>query len=440
MAYIILPGKWNSTPAFPVDINLAHPLVANRNLRFFIVFINGIAYDLVNHLVGTSNGSASVLPRPGTAQSRGFMAKLASSTSDFFSFNDCSGHNITAELTLAWRGIIATGGAFRHFAGKHASNGATDNPFDFRTTNDASPYPVLGRAGSGALANALYTANSNISPSSTTVRTIEVAHNGTSTSNPTFWIDSTSVTSINSANTPSSFVGNTTGLRVGRRTDGAVQQDGHTEYVAGWAANLTSAELALFRKEPYALLRPVKTRLYYDVPSAGVSVNLTGNSATASRGTLGVTHTNPLTGIGNTFSSGTLGVTHTNPLTGISNTFNRGTLSPSLAKTLTGQSSTFSGGLFTVTHTNPLTGRSATFNGGTLTPTIAGTVGLTGISATFSRGTLSVTHTNPLTGQGATFSGGLFSLGTTPVTARLVLTQREAGMIFKKRKTRMVLG
>lgn len=184
----------------------------------------------------------------------------------------------------------------------------------------------------------------------------------------------------------------------------------------------TTKEMAELTKNPWQVYNYPKSRAFYSLYTAttDVSVSLTGNSATVSRGTLSVVHENALTGISNTFS--------------------RGSLTPALAKTLTGQSSTFSGGLFTTTHTNPLTGNSATFNGGTITPFISGGVTLSGLSSMFSRGTLGLTHSNPLTGQGATFSGGLFSFGTAPITARLVLTQREAGMVFKKRKTRMVLG
>lgn len=61
--------------------------------------------------------------------------------------------------------------------------------------------------------------------------------------------------------------------------------------------------------------------------SSAVSVALSGRSFTASRGTLGLTHTNALTGNASTFSRGSLGITHTNQLTGRSATFGQGTLS-----------------------------------------------------------------------------------------------------------------
>jgi len=226
-------------------------------------------------------------------------------------------------------------------------------------------------------------------------------------------LESSTANSITLANRTDNII-------IGNSATGSYQFSGNIELVLLHNRALTEAEVVQLHNKPYSLFLAPEKAIYFAEIGGAVNVNLIGNSSTVNRGTLGITHQNALTGISNTFS--------------------RGSLTPSLTKTLTGQSSIFSGGLFTTTHTNPLTGRSATFNGGTITPFISSGITLSGLSSTFSRGTLGLTHTNPLTGQGATFSGGLFSFGTAPITARLVLTQREAGVVFKKRKTRMVLG
>ena len=398
MAAIILPSRWQTQPRGRVEIDWSHPLA--KNLRFFIANLNGLGVpiDLVSYQVGTVSGSArtegSFIP-----QGSGIVSKLTSASSDYYSWSNIDAHNILTEITLAWRGMLSTVGGYRHFAGKHASNGGTNNPFDFRTNNTAgSTAVVLVRA--ETFASASFTSSATIS-AGTSAQTVEMTHTGPLNVNATAYINGVSGSTSGATGSGATPTTNTTGLRVGRRSDGVVQMDGYTEYVLGWARVLTEAELRLFRNAPYALLKKTPSKSYFfSTPGSDVFVNVSG----------------------------------------LESTFSRGTLTPTSAVTLTGQSSTFSKGLFTTTHTNPLTGNSATFNGGTITPFISGGVTLSGLSSTFSRGTLGLTHTNPLTGQGATFSGGLFSFGTAPVTARLVLTQREAGMVFKKRKTRMVLG
>ena len=82
---------------------------------------------------------------------------------------------------------------------------------------------------------------------------------------------------------------------------------------------------------------------------------------------------------------------------------------------LTGQSMTSSRGSLAVDHTNALTGQAVTSARGTLTPDNSVLVALTGLGMTSARGSLAVDHANVLTGHSLTVSEGTL----TPVIGRL---------------------
>lgn len=147
MSVFVSRERWRRQPTRPVPIDRSHPLASS--LRFFIVFIDGVAIDLQSWAIGTRNGSpvvqASRIPA-GT----GTVAKLTAGSSDYYEFAHRPEWEITGAISLAWRGIVSTGSAFRHFGGKHSSGGGSNNPFDFRTTNNAAPQVALVRSNGSA--------------------------------------------------------------------------------------------------------------------------------------------------------------------------------------------------------------------------------------------------------------------------------------------------
>lgn len=258
-----------------MPIDSSHPLASS--LRFFIVFINGVAIDLQSWAIGSRNGSAAV-QASAVPSGAGTVAKLAAGSSDFYEFAHRPGSEILTEITLAWRGRINSGGAFRHFAGKHVGGGGTNCPFDFRTDSSASPVPVLVRSsGSGFVENV---ATSGITVGVPT--TVEVTKGADLSNTPSFFIGGAAVGSSTSGVTGTA-TGTAAALRVGRRADGAVQMDGFTEYVAGFASILSADALREFRLAPYALLQQRETRITYSLPPTGVvisAVTATGITAT----------------------------------------------------------------------------------------------------------------------------------------------------------------
>lgn len=255
---------WLVQPSRPVPIDWGHPLAAD--LRFFVAFFDGQPVDYVTCATGTPNGAPSV-----ESWGNATAAKLDSAGGDYYTWADNDHHDIVGEITLAWRGSIATGVAYRHFAGKTTSSGLTNTPFDFRTDTAPSPVPTMVR--SSASAYGVWVASSGISVGATAVHTVEYTQGATLNLTPSFYVDGGAGGSSTLAAGPSSAAaGSTTGLYVGRRPDGAtVQHDGFTEYAVGWARVLTPEELSVFRNAPYALFARSSGKLI-SIPSSGTLI------------------------------------------------------------------------------------------------------------------------------------------------------------------------
>jgi hypothetical protein len=178
-----------------------------------------------------------------------------------------------------------------------------------------------------------------------------------------------------------------------------------------------------------------------------VSVALTGQSATASAGTLAPSASRALAGQAAAASAGTVTQGALTALAGQSATTSAGTLTPSASVPLSGQAATVSAGTVTYTADGaitvaltgslvtasagtltlgivvPLSGQSVAANAGTVTYTADGaiTVALTGSVVTASAGTLAPVRTVATTGSVVTASAGtLVSARTVAATGSAV--------------------
>ncbi len=136
----------------------------------------------------------------------------------------------------------------------------------------------------------------------------------------------------------------------------------------------------------------------------GIGVTPTGQGVTATTGALTASATLALTGESSTATTGTLGPEIDLTLSGKSVTASEGTLTvgSDVTVTLTGQGATASTGLLAPEIDLALTGQSATASEGTLTPSQSTdvTLTLTGVSATASIGTLDVQGASTTAGAG----------------------------------------
>lgn len=162
------------------------------------------------------------------------------------------------DLTVLWRGIVRTGGNYRHFTGKHAGGGGINTPFDFRTDStgralavvigSATAYNEWTGAANAITLNALQTCAFSHAAGSDTV---------------SFYVDGAKSTSTLTAITAT---GSGADLRVGVRADAFVKMDGLCVALAIASRVPTDDEMLWWSVEPYAALRPIVPRQYF-VPS-----------------------------------------------------------------------------------------------------------------------------------------------------------------------------
>ena len=150
---------------------------------------------------------------------------------------------------------------------------------------------------------------------------------------------------------------------------------------------------------------------------------LTGQSATASVGSITPADVMGLTGVSSTISVGSPTIIGdiTTALTGQSATTSVGSISPADVMGLTGQSTTASVGSISPADIMGVTGVSATLSLGTVSINSNPTINVTGVSATTSIGSISPADVMGLTGVSATASVGTLTpadvMGLTGVSA-----------------------
>ncbi len=166
------------------------------------------------------------------------QALMFDGTDDFLTISDTDDSKYTGSLTLCTWAKIDTGGAYRHFMGKHSSSGATQNPFDFRTDNAATPKLTLVRAN---------TTNIGWEGPAVTLGQWKyycVVAPALIQSAPTFYIDGVATTgTIASGAGTGAATGSGAPIVIGVRPDNAVIMDGAMDEVRIYNLELTSNEI-----------------------------------------------------------------------------------------------------------------------------------------------------------------------------------------------------
>lgn len=234
----------NLLPRRATPIDWSNPIVRYRQLRFFVTQVGGGAF--YEHVLGKllTRGNSAV---PAPFQCRGkpsMAAKLTAASFDYLDLPHHPNYNIFDPITLIWQGQINSASAYRQFVDKNQSG--NDTPFEFRTENGASLVLCFARqTGSLTVANSTLTVPLN-TPTQCAVSNIATGGGGASTAlfaiNGAF--ESVNWTSITAP------TNTTTSVRIGRRQDGAVQMNGFTEFVAGFAGALTRSELRSMYDNP----------------------------------------------------------------------------------------------------------------------------------------------------------------------------------------------
>ena len=250
----VLPYLRRATiqPTYPV-LNRRHPIA--KDIAFFCTQRGGKFVDLVTGAVGTFNGAGKQpLARGQARPAATIQANLTSAGSDYYEFPHNPAWNLIGDISLLWSGVIATGSAFRHFAGKHAAGGGADNPFDFRTDSGAAPRAALVRANAGgATINSSAFNAMALGVYNHAGVTCNAANNGSHN-----YYNNGGPAEVTSAVSGNAATSNTQTLRVGRRADGAVQMNGTTEAVIGWARIVGGGEFTSLWRNIWQLTEPTE--------------------------------------------------------------------------------------------------------------------------------------------------------------------------------------
>jgi hypothetical protein len=245
-------------------VNRSHPLAAE--LRACIVTGGqfGLGRDLVTGAMFTGSNSPTISTYPDGA------AADFSGTS-YISATKYPEWNVTGALSLGWRGMLRSTANFGMFAGNipTGGNGASNSPFDFGpnvSSGDASVRLVRSNASGFDPFRIWKTPNSVLT---TNVPLSVSASQGASISDtPTFFVGG-------AAQTASLFFGSGSGasgsnsdpLFIGRRQDGATQQDGLTGLILIAATQWAEQQHIQFSLTPYGVLEEAPW-YYFATPSA----------------------------------------------------------------------------------------------------------------------------------------------------------------------------
>ena len=233
-------------PKFPSGVNWGHHSASG--LVFLCVFDGPVPIDLVSGVPGVGSGGPTFID-----SQDGLSASLTSAGSQYFEWAHQPQYEVLGASSFLWRGQITTGGADRQFAGKHLTNGAANNPFDFRTSNAASPLPNIVRASS----THFRTYQNSTALTTGAWRTVSFTFaDGTVTTTPKGMVNGVigTITNIDGAGT-GAVTGSSAALRVGRRPDNAVQMNGITSVLAIWNLEIPPGFMADIHENPFKMLR-----------------------------------------------------------------------------------------------------------------------------------------------------------------------------------------
>jgi hypothetical protein len=260
-AFIRQSATWPDPRVKPpfgtVEVDWTHPLSAGLVDLWLFNEGGGDAGNLANaRHPFTRHGSVGY--RAGVA---GPMVDFPGNFNDYFSVAEASDADYTGPLTLLWRGVIRGNGIAKHFVGKHTSNGATQNPFDFRTEDFTTPL-VLVRS------NTNYAVWDGPSPPLSVLTTVGVTTpSGNIETTPTFYVDGVATSGTVAGAGTGAATGGGYDIRCGVRQDNSIIMDGQCSVLLIAKRAWSQSEMLWFRAEPFALLRPLVRRRYF-VPAA----------------------------------------------------------------------------------------------------------------------------------------------------------------------------
>jgi hypothetical protein len=205
-------------PRWPFGINWDSPQAVGLEVWVPFVFPSG-AILTKNGSIGTTIGLAPF--RANYEGTYGIDFNKTDNNWAEFAYPDAPFISVNG-ITVIWCGVVDTQTPdFRHFAGKHATNGATANPFDFRNEEGTTTLRLV-RSNTAARV----WAGPSYSNSVYQVIAFRVADNLIQTA-PDFFVNGVKTAGTSGTTDTGAVTGSEANIRIGQRASGsAVQMDG----------------------------------------------------------------------------------------------------------------------------------------------------------------------------------------------------------------------
>jgi hypothetical protein len=248
-------------PHGAAELDWSHPLATGLQVLVLFNEGGGLAMDLARRIAGVPTSAPF-----GTVCADGPGADLSGSARYIFPIPVDT--PFVGPISLVWRGVVRGTSTFQSFLGKALTNGAFNCPFDFRTSNAATPLVTLIRS-NASVTSAPATPLSWPAVTLNALKTYAVAQvPPTNVNGAVVYINGVSQGTFGMSPDVATPTGAGADLWIGRRQDGVVQMDGIVSVCAIWSRALTPVEFLWQHAEPYAMLRPIVRRRYF-VPIAG---------------------------------------------------------------------------------------------------------------------------------------------------------------------------
>jgi len=186
--------------------------------------------------------------------------------------------DLTGKITLVWRGSLRDDGntlTELQIIGKHAGNGATNNPFDFNTSHGGTPTPRVTRATAGSFV--IHQAPAALSFD--TNYTIAVFQDGADISQAaTYFKDGASWgTASTSGGGSGQCTGGAADVRIGRRADNALQFRGRNERILIYTRALSAQEHWQIHDDPDVVFQEDDYATSISIVSASLPVSVSSS-------------------------------------------------------------------------------------------------------------------------------------------------------------------
>jgi hypothetical protein len=377
MSTLILPRRFGQQPQQVPQIDYANPIT--KNLVFAAIPQGATLADVLTGYRGALTGAGAPTPAVGVG-GRNLLFNGGTATNSYVDFStNLATKNLSsgASTWFFWASATGQGG----FAEKNDNNSSAG----WIVGCDQNTNLGFIRVNSGA--DTRVSSNTAI-PSGFT--SLAVTYDGgLAGSGVSMYIGGqTSATTIRSNGSGAAGDDSAQSLYLGRAQFGYSGSTmlgslpGNIEFAAFFSRILSASEILSLHNRRYQIFDAPQRRLWVVAAATAVNVNLAGNAATGSVGTISVGTT--VTGNVATGSMGSVTAEHDVALVGNAATGSVGTIS--VGTTVTGNAAT--GAVGTISVGTTVTGNAATGSPGTLTPNLL--LGLSGNVATGGVGTTSI--------------------------------------------------